>query len=222
MHRIDTSGHVNGRFGPGNPATGQQATLVDEHWLNAIQEEIVSVIAGANITLQKGTNNQLAAAITAIVAGVVGTGSGAVPTTRRVLTGGLATGGGDLVSDRTITVPKATAAEVSAQTDDAKAVTPLGLAGLVGLTTVSGAWIIRVGSVIFQLFSATANANATTVLTLPQAFPTNIRAAFCNGGSVLTNAQDNNPFVTGRGLSSVSVFSARDTATTVDILAIGN
>ena len=63
MHRIDTSGNVNNRFHPGNPATGQQATLIDQDWLNAVQEEIVNVILGANIDLEKGTNNQLAAAI---------------------------------------------------------------------------------------------------------------------------------------------------------------
>ncbi len=51
-----------------------------------------------------------------------------VPTTRQVNTSGLATGGGDLTADRTITVPKASTAEAVAGTDDDKAVTPLGLA----------------------------------------------------------------------------------------------
>ena len=50
------------------------------------------------------------------------------PSTRQVATGGLATGGGDLSADRTITVQKASGAEAAAGTVDSKAVTPLALA----------------------------------------------------------------------------------------------
>ncbi|MGE8942705.1 hypothetical protein ACO2I3_12390 [Leptospira interrogans] len=45
------------------------------------------------------------------------------PTSRTVSTSGLASGGGDLSANRTITVPKAAAAEMRAGTDDAKALT---------------------------------------------------------------------------------------------------
>jgi microcystin-dependent protein len=48
---------------------------------------------------------------------------------RTVAAAGLATGGGDLSADRTITVPKAAVADVAAGTDDAKAVTPVSLVG---------------------------------------------------------------------------------------------
>lgn len=46
---------------------------------------------------------------------------------RTVSAAGLATGGGSLSADRTITVPKASGAEAVTGTDDAKAVTPLAL-----------------------------------------------------------------------------------------------
>ncbi|MCJ2009815.1 SGNH/GDSL hydrolase family protein [Methylobacterium sp. J-092] len=57
---------------------------------------------------------------------------GVVPT-RQVLATGLATGGGDLSVDRTITVPKATAADLNAATDDTKALTSLIVAAALAL-----------------------------------------------------------------------------------------
>jgi len=222
MHRIDTSGNVDNRFHPGNPATGQQATLIDQDWLNAVQEEIVNVILEANIDLEKGTNDQLASAIVALIAGVVGDGSGAVPTTRQLLVaGGLLAGGGNLAADRTITLTRATVAEVGAQVRDDVVVTPAGLAGLVGLTQVGGAWIVRIGPVIAQIFTGTVIANGSTVLTLPQAFPNDVRAAFVNGGRPISTADSNGPYVTGVGLSSVSIYSALDIPVSVDVIIFG-
>ncbi len=221
MHRIDTSGNVDNRFHPGNPATGQQATLVDQDWLNAVQEEIVNVILAANIPLLKGDNEQLAEAIVALIAGVVGDGSGAVPTTRQVLAGGLITGGGNLAADRTLTVTAATIAEAAAQIRNDVVVTPASLAGLISLTEIGGAWIIRIGSVIAQIFSGTVSANLTTVLTLPQAFPTEARAAFVNGGQSVSTAESNGPFVNGIGLSSVSIYNALNVSVSVNVLVFG-
>lgn len=64
MHRIDTSGHVSNLFNPGDPLVPRPPTQVDEHWLNAVQEELVNlIVTGAGITLVKGTNTQLLAAI---------------------------------------------------------------------------------------------------------------------------------------------------------------
>ena len=55
---------------------------------------------------------------------------GAVPTGRQILVAGLAQGGGGLGADRTITVPKASAAEAEAGVDDTKALTPAAIAGI--------------------------------------------------------------------------------------------
>jgi hypothetical protein len=52
----------------------------------------------------------------------------ATPAARQILTAGLASGGGNLSADRTITVPKASSADVVAGAADDKATTPLGLA----------------------------------------------------------------------------------------------
>lgn len=67
MYRIDSRGStVDGRFTEGNPTTGTPATVVDASWMNAVQDEIVSVIAGAGIALDKTNNSQLIAAIQAL------------------------------------------------------------------------------------------------------------------------------------------------------------
>jgi hypothetical protein len=221
MHRIDSNGAVDGRFQGGNPAVGQQATQIPADWMNAVQEAICAVIENANIELEKGDDQQLYDAIIALVAGIVGDGEGAVPTTRLVSTSGLAAGGGDLAADRTITVPKASQAEVSALTNDTKAVTPYALAGLVGLTISGSAWIIRIGEVVVQIFSGTVYNGTSTILTLPQAYSTQCRAAWVNGGYPDADAQDNPPYVNGTGLTTVSVYSSIDAATSVQVIAVG-
>lgn len=63
MHRIDADAHVSNMFDPGDPLAPRLPTQVDPAWLNAVQEEIVNAILAAGITLVKGTNTQLAAAV---------------------------------------------------------------------------------------------------------------------------------------------------------------
>ena len=66
MHRIDSAGNVGNMFSSVvNEGSGQFPTIVDAAWLNAIQEEIVSVLTAAGIAPVKGTNTQLSSAITA-------------------------------------------------------------------------------------------------------------------------------------------------------------
>lgn len=221
MHRIDTPGSVDGLFQDGNPATGQQATQLLAAWFNDVQENIAQLIEFAGIELEKGDYDQLKDAVIALIAGVVGDGSGAVPTTRQVLGGGLVTGGGSLAANLTLSVAKATPAEVAAGALDTKAVTPLGLSGLISQSGAAGAMVLNVGPVVIQVFNGMANGNGTTILTLPEAFDTECVGAWCSGGSLDADAQDNNPTVSGRGLGNISVFSARDGAVPVCVLAIG-
>lgn len=64
MHRIDGAGAtVDNKFTQGNPVTGVPATTVTDAWLNAVQEEIAAVIAGAGIALDKPNNGQLLQAL---------------------------------------------------------------------------------------------------------------------------------------------------------------
>ena len=81
------------------------------------------MVQGANLLASVA-----AAATSANLTSAWGTANSAVQTTRNVSAGGIATGGGDLSADRTITVTKATGAEVTTGTDDTHAVTPKALA----------------------------------------------------------------------------------------------
>lgn len=65
MHRIDTPGATpDNRFTEGDPTIPTAATEVSAEWLNAVQEEVAAVIAGAGIALDKADNGQLLEAIT--------------------------------------------------------------------------------------------------------------------------------------------------------------
>ena len=64
MPRIDTPGATpDNRFTEGDPTTPTAATEVSAEWLNAVQEEVAAVIAGAGIALDKADNGQLLEAI---------------------------------------------------------------------------------------------------------------------------------------------------------------
>jgi hypothetical protein len=67
MYRIDSRGATgDGRFTEGNPTTGTPATVVNAQWMNAVQDEVVNVIEGAGIDLEKTNSTQLLAAINAL------------------------------------------------------------------------------------------------------------------------------------------------------------
>lgn len=75
MHRIDTPSAAPGnQFTEGSVGLGVPATAVSAAWLNAVQEEVVAVIAGASIALSKPNNAQLLAAIGVLLARLVPAG----------------------------------------------------------------------------------------------------------------------------------------------------
>jgi hypothetical protein len=87
MHRIDAegavvteptfaaAGEIVGFWSDGDVEEGQPPTVLDQDWHNAIQEEIVAPILAAGLTLTKGTNTQLLAAIKILAsAKITGTG----------------------------------------------------------------------------------------------------------------------------------------------------
>jgi hypothetical protein len=64
MHKIDSAGAtIDNKFTEGNSGTGTPATVLDAAWLNAVQEEMISVLAAGAITPAKGTWTQLRDAI---------------------------------------------------------------------------------------------------------------------------------------------------------------
>jgi hypothetical protein len=68
MHRIDSPGAtIANLFTEGNPSLSIPATEVSDDWLNDVQEEIANLIENQGITLVKGTQSQLEAAINAMI-----------------------------------------------------------------------------------------------------------------------------------------------------------
>jgi hypothetical protein len=221
MHRIDGPGQIGNRFTAGNPAAGQQATRVTAEWLNDVQENIVRVIEQGGIVLEKGAADQLYLAIVEIASGASGVEGDGVPTTRQVATAGLATGGGTLANDLTITVAKASGAEVAAGTNDAKAITPAGLVAAMASSKGTIGYVKLFDGFLIMWGTATAVSNSTTIVTLPTTFPTACAFAACSGGNQTANAQDNNPTVTGRGPGSLSIYNAVDSNLAVNWFAFG-
>lgn len=143
MHRIDTEGS-NGTFTDGNPAIGQQGTLIDAAWLQAVQESICKLIEYANIALVKGNNDQLRQAVQALIAASGGGGGGGsgVPASRKINTNGLITGGRALDGDVNLAVAAASSAEVVAGTRADAVVTPANLAGAFATTVGAGSYSV--------------------------------------------------------------------------------
>lgn len=91
MHRIDGPGATeDNRFIEGSPTLGIPPTMVTADWANAVQEEVVSVIAGAGMALDKEDNGQLRDAINALIAAAVAAAIvDPVASTRDMLGGGI-------------------------------------------------------------------------------------------------------------------------------------
>ena len=159
MHAIDGPGSVNGKFTEGNPATGQDATMVTADWLNDFQANILSVLIEGKIAPTKGRSVDLLEAIKAIVTGVQGSDDGSVPTTRKIAGAGLATvdGNGDLSQDRTVTVKRATPDEITAGESDDAVITPLGLRSAAVAGLAGNGYYKVPGGPIFQWGSVRAN-----------------------------------------------------------------
>ena len=221
MFRIDGPGHIGNQFTQGDPSIGQRPTKITDQWLNAVQEEIAFTVEEAGIPLDKANSHQLYAAMLAIAAGAAGAGGGAVPTTRLVSAAGLAVGGGDLAADRTITVPKASPAEVAAGTDDTKAITPFSLQGGSGGSVMAGVGYKTIYGLTFQWGTFTVGGNSSANVVFPITFPTMCVHADVAAGATGFNAQDNNPFCSGKSASAMTVFNAVDGSLTGTFFAIG-
>lgn len=159
MHKIDhATAAPGGLFTIGNPVGSVAATVVTDDWLNAVQTEIVNVIAAASIALNKPNNAQLLAAIQAIITASI---PAATPDATETVKG---------------KAEIATQAETNAGTDDARMVSPLKLRnGFANSLTANGyvkfpSWL---GGIVLQWGTTASIANAATgTVTFPLTFPT--------------------------------------------------
>lgn len=69
MHKIDGAGHVANSWVPEDIPTNRPPTEITADWMNAIQEELVNVVEGAGLTLNKPENTQLLTAINRLIKG---------------------------------------------------------------------------------------------------------------------------------------------------------
>lgn len=66
MRRIGSS---NGQFVDGNASNGTPGTIVTAAWLNAVQEEIISVLTAAGVAIDTAKTDQLSTAINTLLRG---------------------------------------------------------------------------------------------------------------------------------------------------------
>lgn len=135
---------------------------------------VPSTLAARFAALLGTVNDAIAAAVTSLTAAI----AERVPMTRRIDTDGLALGGGALATDRTISVPIATVAQLRAASAGNVAVTPAGLGGLDRLFAGSGHFEFP-GGLIVQWVNhrGLISAEPSPVIAFPRAFPTECLAA---------------------------------------------
>ncbi|QDK32563.1 hypothetical protein [Sphingomonas sp. IC081] len=161
-------------------------------------------------------NTTIGAAVTSMTDAI------ATLTGRKIVGGGLASGGGDLSADRTITVTEATAAEITAGTATDKVVTPRRLGPITMLLQQNG--FIRFFGFQMAWGRFSAAANATTPVLFAEKFPNACFSAVVSGVTNLgTGSQDNTPAVIGSSITAegFSVFNADDEADLTCYIAVG-
>lgn len=115
-----------------------------------------------------------------------------VPLAREIETSGLATGGGDLVEDRTIDVPKSTATQAREMTDDATAMTPArvkdALDTRLNTASTQNATDLPVGSFV-ACFVADVSARNRNAVVAPRINPSSASEYTTSGGGALLAGQ---------------------------------
>ncbi|PJN95698.1 hypothetical protein CNY89_06965, partial [Amaricoccus sp. HAR-UPW-R2A-40] len=157
-------------------------------WLKTRVDALIGLVVQASVTVagivrlsaSVNSDSTSTAATSSAVKAANDNANGRALASRTVSAGGLATGGGDLTANRTITVPVATQAEAQAGTENAKAMTPLRvmqlLAAQIGMGSASSAGLLRISNSLFNddpdvavsaaaAMRANANANSRALAT---------------------------------------------------------
>ena len=156
------------------------------------------------IVTPKTLRARLAAFITAV------NDSLAAFASRTISGGGLISGGGDLTANRTLSVAKATAAQVLARLLDNVAVTPLGLAAFVDMAVMSDSaaatcWRLTFGGTDYflQMGKGTLTGDSQTTITFPQAYTT--KAYFLASGNATDVSNEGNSAQSGNTLTQGTI-----------------
>lgn len=141
---------------------------------------------------------------------------------RRIVGGGMVTGGGDLSADRTLTVTEADPEDITAGTSGSKVVTPRRLGPVTMLLQQNGFIRFFGFQIAWGRFSAIAN--NTTAVVFAQPFETACFSAVVSGVTNLgTGSQDNTPatIVSSITKNGFSVFNADDENDATCFIAVG-
>jgi hypothetical protein len=141
-------------------------------------DRVITVLKASQAEAEAGLIDTKAVTPFAL-AGILAALLGRVQTARLISGTGLATGGGDLSADRAIDVAIASAAEILTGTENGKAVTPLGLAGLAKSLTSNGYYCFP-GGLILQWagMRAVLNDESVQYLGWPIVYPLAALRAF--------------------------------------------
>lgn len=143
---------------------------------------------------------------------------------RTITGGGLATGGGDLTGNRTITVAAASQAETKALAIANKVVTPDSLNGLFTLPAADGADTVWLeGPFIWKKRALNIGADQDVAVNWVTDFPNGCIFAHCEGGQAGFSVDSNNPFVVAGSatVAACTVRGANNTAADVIVIAKG-
>ncbi|WP_288935496.1 hypothetical protein [uncultured Sphingomonas sp.] len=158
-----------------------------------VADRITTLIGGAPAALN--TLGEIALALgndPAFAANVIAALSARVLTSRIIASGGLLTGGGNLMTDLSLSVPAAVGADVNAQSDATKAMTPAAY-GAAGGGDGSSGWAPLPGGNMIQWGSVTVFGDGTSAKAFSLTFP----KPFLNVcGSIVANGD---PYQTGQG-----------------------
>lgn len=98
MHKTDADSHVANMFDEGDPGVPRAPTQIDKHWLNAVQEELISLLTDASIVPVKGTWTQVRDSLRALFVRTTGaatqTVTGVKSFTSKMILAALAGGAG--------------------------------------------------------------------------------------------------------------------------------
>ncbi|WP_444453114.1 tail fiber protein [Rhodobacter capsulatus] len=170
-------------------------------WLKTRVDQLLAAVVAASTTVAgivrlststSSTATDMAATPSAVKAANDNANTRALQTTT-ITAAGLATGGGSLGADRTITVPAATQAEAEAGTVDTKAMTPLKVAQAIAAAIAGGT--LQAGSAILSAISALATAG---IIVRTAAGTVETRAVTGGTGVTVTNGNGvaGNPTIT--------------------------
>ena len=218
MERIDDPSNITlpqaplatvspGAFRRPSVLAGDQGTILTGDWANDVQETIIDPILAAGITLAKGDETQLTAAINFLADAVA---DGLIAAHNSILSSEIIAGHLEL----------ANSVEVAAQSEAAKAISPANLASaFVGVSAVPG-YIILPGGLTFQWGSTLINNTFDVLVNLPIPFPTAHLIAFASSYFPNASETQNDAGAEPSGLAQIRLGTAQVNRT-VHWLSIG-